>query len=122
MKLQLTSVEAETAFVRIEGPITPGGVGMAHDPLEQLIDPRGCSRAIVLNLAGAEWIDSSGIAWLLRWHRRAEHTGGVFGLCALPPRVSEVLRVSHMDRVLAVWPDEATARAALDARAPPRGE
>jgi anti-sigma B factor antagonist len=122
MKLQLTSVEADTAFVRVEGPITPGGVWMAHDPLEQLIDPRGCSRAIVLNLEGAEWIDSSGIAWLLRWHRRAEHAGGVFGVCALPARVSQVLRVSHLDRVLTIWPDEATARATLDARVPPRGD
>jgi anti-sigma B factor antagonist len=119
MKLQLTSVEADRVFVRVEGPVTPGASGMLRDPMEQLIDPRGYSRTIVLNLAGAEYIDSSGIAWLLGWQRRTREAGGTFGLCNLSPRVSEVLRVSRMDQVLTIWPDEAAARAALDARGKP---
>jgi anti-anti-sigma factor len=116
MKLQVISVEADTVFVRVEGEITPGAAGMAQDPLEQLIDPRGYSRTIVLNLQAAEYIDSSGIAWLLAWERRTRQAGGALALCALPPQVSEVLRICRMDQVLTIWPDEAAARAAVAGR------
>jgi anti-sigma B factor antagonist len=116
MNLQVTSVEADKVFVRVEGSITPGSAGVARDPLEQLIDPRGYSRTIVLNLDRADYIDSSGIAWLLGWERRTRQAGGTLGLCGLSARVSEVLRISRMDTVLTIWPDEPAARAALAAR------
>jgi anti-anti-sigma factor len=116
MKLQLTAVESDVVFVRVEGPVTPGVSGIAQDPLEQLIDPRGYGRTIVLDLRQAEWIDSSGIAWLLGWERRTRQAGGKFGLCAISPRISEVLRISRMDQILTIWPDAAAARAALAAR------
>jgi stage II sporulation protein AA (anti-sigma F factor antagonist) len=116
MNLQVTSVEADTVFVRVEGEITPGAAGVAHDPLEKLIGPRGYSRTIVLNLQQVDYIDSSGIAWLLSWQRRTRQAGGSLGLCTLSPRVSEVLRISRMEQVLTIWPDEPAARAALAAR------
>jgi anti-anti-sigma factor len=116
MKLQLTSIEADLVCVRVEGSITPGVGGIARDPMEQLIDPRGHSRTILLNLQQADYIDSSGIAWLLSWQRRTRQAGGALGICALTPQVSEVLRISRMDTVLTIWPDEASARAALAAR------
>lgn len=116
MNLQLTSVEADRVFVRVEGPVTPGSFGGFEDPLEKLIDPRGYNRTIVLNLQHAESIDSSGLAWLLSWDRRTRQAGGALGLCAPSPRISEVLRISRLDMILTIWQDEATARAALDAR------
>ena len=116
MKLQLISVEGDAVYVRVEGPLTPGTAGLTDDPMEQLIDPRGYSRTIVLNLQQAEWIDSSGLAWILGWERRTRKAGGSLALCAPPPRISEVLRLSRMEQVLTIWPDETAARAALSTR------
>jgi anti-anti-sigma factor len=119
MKLHLTSIESDQVFVRVEGSVTPGSEGMANDPLEKLLGPRGYSRAIVVNLQKADFIDSSGVAWLLGLNRRTREAGGILGICALPPQVSEVLRVSRIDKILTLWTDEAEARAALAARAKP---
>ena len=116
MNLHLMSVEADTVFLRVEGPITPGASAIVHDPMEKLIDPQGYSRTVLLDLAKADYIDSSGIAWLLKWDRRTRQAGGVLGLCSLSPQVSEVLRISRIDQVLKIWPDERAARAALASR------
>jgi anti-sigma B factor antagonist len=113
MKLQLMSIEGDTVFVRVEGEITPGAAGVAQDPMEQLIDPKGYSRKLVLNLQQVDYMDSSGIAWLLGWERRTRQAGGALLLFGLSPRVSEVLRISRMDMILRIYPDEAAVRAAL---------
>jgi anti-sigma B factor antagonist len=119
MKLQVHSIEADVVFLRLEGTITPGAAGLVQDPLEQLIGPKGYTRTIVLDLQHSDWIDSSGLAWLLSWDRKTREAGGIFGLCAIPPRVAEVLRITRMDQVLKCWPDEAAARAALAAQPKP---
>jgi anti-anti-sigma factor len=121
MELQLTAVDADTVFFRVTGPLTPGLAGLSHDPLEQFIDPQGCSRAIVLDLERAGPLDSSGVAWLLRWHHRARQAGRAFGVCAPPAQASELLRQCALDRVLKVWPDEPAARADLAAHTPTPG-
>jgi hypothetical protein len=68
---------------------------------------------VLLDLGRADFIDSGGLAWLIRWYRLAEQAGGTFGLCAVPPRVAEVLWVSELDRVFPIWRDERAAREAL---------
>jgi anti-sigma B factor antagonist len=68
---------------------------------------------IIVDLAGLEFIDSSGVAALARGRRHARHAGGDLALAA--PR-QQVLRVLTLARLIEVFPvhasvDEAAGRA-----------
>ena len=70
---------------------------------------------IVVDLAGLEFIDSSGVAALARGRKHARHAGGDLLLAA--PR-QQVLRVLTLTRLIEVFPvhasvDEAASRAGL---------
>ena len=58
-------------------------------------------RDIIIDLAGLEFIDSSGVAALVRGRRQARHAGGELLLAAPRPRV---LRVLSLTRLLDVFP------------------
>jgi anti-sigma B factor antagonist len=51
---------------------------------------------IVLDLGQVEFVDSSGLGLLVRFLSRTHHARGGLKLCAVPPRVVEVLRVTRL--------------------------
>ena len=64
---------------------------------------------IVVDLAGLEFIDSSGVAALARGRRHARHAGGDLLLAA--PR-QQVLRVLTLTRLIDVFPVHASVEEA----------
>ena len=53
---------------------------------------------IVLNLAEVDFLDSSGIGLLVRFVVRTRRDGGDLKLCAVPPRITEVLKATRLGR------------------------
>ena len=53
---------------------------------------------IVLNLAAVSFLDSSGLGLLVKLLARGRRAGGGLRLCALPPRVSDILRMTGCRR------------------------
>jgi anti-sigma B factor antagonist len=68
---------------------------------------------IVADLGAVDFIDSSGVGLLLRLHTKAQRAGGDLRLCALPARIAEVLRVTHLAPIFATY---ATQSEAISAR------
>jgi anti-sigma B factor antagonist len=79
---------------------------------------------IVLDLGQVEFVDSSGLGLLVRFLSRTHQSRGGLKLCAVPPRVTEVLRVTRLltsfdvhasadEAILAFW-DEPTTEAVSD--------
>ena len=68
---------------------------------------------LVLNLEGIDFIDSSGLGLLVRYLARAKNARGALALCALSPRLTEALRVTHLHAVFAPYDTEAEAIGAL---------
>jgi len=62
--------------------------------IDQLL-PRNAR--ILLDLGGIDYIDSAGLGLLVRCLTRVQNASGQLSLCALSPRVSEVLRVTKLD-------------------------
>jgi len=62
--------------------------------IDQLL-PR--NSRILLHLGGIDYIDSAGLGLLVRCLTRVQNASGQLSLCALSPRVSEVLRVTKLD-------------------------
>ena len=67
---------------------------------------------IVLDLARIEFIDSSGLGLLVRLHNRARLAGGDLRLCAVPPRLKEILRVTRVQQILPPYESTGAAIAA----------
>ncbi|MEV6286213.1 STAS domain-containing protein [Kribbella sp. NPDC051770] len=59
-------------------------------------------RALILDLAGLSFCDSSGLGALVQLHRAADAAGGSLTLAAPQPRVESVLRVTMLHKLLTV--------------------
>jgi anti-sigma B factor antagonist len=68
-------------------------------------------REIIIDLAGLEFIDSSGVAALVRGRRQARRAGGEL-LLAAPQQ--QVLRVLTLTRLIDVFPVHASVAEAAD--------
>ena len=72
-------------------------------------------RDIIIDLAGLEFIDSSGVAALVRGRRQARHAGGEL-LLAAPQQ--QVLRVLTLTRLIDVFPVHASVAEAAGSAGP----
>ena len=78
--------------------------------LTRLVD--GGERAVVVDLAGLEFCDSSGLSVLVRVRNRLTELGGSVTLAAATPIVQRVLEVSGLDEIFGTYPSVEAARAA----------
>lgn len=106
-RITTRQLEAGTAAVDVAGKIafTEGTVllrNTVRDVLER-------DNRILLNLAGVDFIDSSGLGELVRTHATIRSRGGQFKIVNPSRTVHELLRITKLDRVLDIEQDEASA-------------
>jgi len=70
-------------------------------------------RKFLLDMAGVTYIDSSGLGELVGAMTTVRSAKGAMKLTRISPRVSELLRMTHLDKVFEVKPDEAEAIASF---------
>jgi anti-sigma B factor antagonist len=84
--------------------------GAEADALLKLIDDLlPISSRILLHLGEIDFIDSGGLGLLMRCLTRVQNASGRLSICALSPKVNDVLRVSKLDSVLKPYYAEADA-------------
>jgi anti-anti-sigma factor len=110
MKMSLRSIEGEAISLQCEGWITQSQLKPGHDPFVQLCGPRAYSTRVLLDLERTEFIDSSGIGWLMGCHKKFNHEGGCLVLHSLPPMIKGVIELLKLNTVFRLAPDEAEAR------------
>lgn len=64
-------------------------------------------KAFLVNLAGLEYIDSSGIGEIVAAEEKLRGAGGELKLCGVSPKVVTLLEAANLDRVFEIHPDEA---------------
>ena len=99
-------------FIRVacEGNITQEKLSRDADPLQAAAGgPQVYGRTVLLNLEGADYIDSSGISWLLVCHKRCVQLGGRLITHSVPPAVMKMLEIVQMPKIMAFAADEAEA-------------
>ena len=77
--------------------------------LKQIDDLLHVNSRILLHLGEVDFIDSGGLGLLVRCLTRVQNAAGQLSICALSPKVSEVLRVTRLDSVLQPYYAEADA-------------
>ena len=110
MKLS-TDIRDGIAVIAVAGRLTASGAPLLRNAVSDAI-AGGASR-IAIDLAGTEFVDSSGLGALIGGLKSARTAGGDLRIAAVPDAVRTVLRLTNLDRVLREHP---TPESAFDAR------
>ena len=106
-------VSDDNAVVRLrcEGQISQSNFQPGVDPIESLLGYGCFAKKVLLNLEKTEYIDWSGISWLIVCHKNFLKNGGKLVLHTIPPMVYQALQWLRMPLILHLADDENTARA-----------
>ena len=83
----------------VSGEVDHHGAREIMGELERGIDA-ALPRLLTLDLGGATFMDSSGIAVVLRAYRRVGELGGQLRLSNVPAQAGKVLRAAGVDRLV----------------------
>ena len=97
----------EVTVVTCTGRLVAGEEGAAFQGYLDSLAPM--HPHIVLHLAGVEFIDSGGLGVLVRYFTRARNAHGALSLCAVSPKIAEVLRITRLQAVFEPYETEAEA-------------
>ena len=112
MIIRLRSEEAaEVCQIRAEGEIRSLEQPRDLGNIEEILGPRCYRRPILLDLQHAPHIDSSGVSWLVHFHKCSQTAGGMLILYSVPPGVMAVLKLLGMHEYFNLVADERAARA-----------
>jgi anti-anti-sigma factor len=100
-----------TLVVDMAGSLDTQTAGSAMDALQVHLDAR--PENLLINLAGLEFVSSSGLRVILRAAKQVRANGGNMKLCGAQGMVKEVLEISGFDRLLDLHDEEAQALAAF---------
>jgi anti-sigma B factor antagonist len=64
---------------------------------------------LVLNLSNVKMLDSFGLAVIISILKLCKQANGNVTLYGLNPTVTRLMEITHMDRVLDIWPTEGQA-------------
>jgi anti-anti-sigma factor len=107
--------DGETAIFVITGQITHQHIDPNRDPLMELAGANVYRQPVLLNLAGVDYLDSSGVSWLLVRHKRCREQGGRFLLFGVTPMVLQILKVLRLEQILTITDDLTSAKQLLAA-------
>ncbi len=110
MKLSILSREDGLAHVAVTGKITQEQAALASDPLRELLGPDVYAGKVILHMQDADFVDSSGVSWLLIAHKRFKENKGRIVLHSIQPVVMNVLKVLRMHLVFDLADNEQVAR------------
>ena len=98
--------------VDMDGRIT---LGEGSDLLRELIEEKLNSgrKKIVMNLAGINYIDSTGLGELVAAYRQVKSQGGELKLLNLNKKVSDLLQITKLYAVFDIHNDESQAVASF---------
>lgn len=115
MQLALVSGEGSCTKLRLAGRVTQEELTVGADPFLDLLGAGAYARKVLVDLTGADFIDSSGVGWLMSCHKRFHQGGGSFILHSIPPLVRRTLQILRMEMVLKLAKDATEAESLAQA-------
>ncbi|MCR9144777.1 MAG: STAS domain-containing protein [bacterium] len=104
MEINIRSVSAYQV-IAVKGELGLYGVPEASRWMETALASPGLD--VALDLAGLEFIDSSGIAAIVHWRKQVVDGGGRFVLLAVPENLRRVLELSRLHQRIQFLDSEA---------------
>ena len=98
--------EARHICIRLSGELDHHSAKGLLRRLDQEIE-KALPTQLTLDLSGVTFMDSSGIAVILKTDRLLRQTGGALALCGVPRQVRRVLDVAGLTNIVPVLEDRA---------------
>ena len=114
MNLTIDSQSNGICHMSVNGRISQTTSDQTNDPLVQLLGEANYNQSILLSLENTEFIDSSGIGWLLSVNQRIRAAGGQLVLHSAPADVQQVFGLMKLDKVLRIVESADAASHALE--------
>lgn len=112
MNTRIEKIDLITLVIA-EGRLDFSAAAGFQTQVEQVLAAAGkAPAAVIIDCAGLEYVSSAGLRVFLVAARNSQRTGLYFAVCALQHAVREVFDLSGFSGVMAVHPDQPTARAA----------
>ena len=113
MSFKATSREiGGVTVIDLDGRITLGdGSALLRDLIREKVDSG--HKMLLLNLAGVNYIDSTGLGELVSGYRLVKAQGGELKLMNLNKRVSDLLQITRLYAVFDIHTDEVKALASF---------
>lgn len=101
-------IEGTTAIVSLSGDINRSAEGVLNDAYSQAT-AAGCTN-IILNFAGTEFINSTGIAVIVGILAKARQEGRTVSACGLTEHYQHIFEITRLADFMPMFPDEVAAR------------
>ena len=113
MSLKATSREiGGVTVIDLDGRITLGdGSALLRDLIREKVNSG--HKMLLLNLAGVNYIDSTGLGELVSGYRLVKAQGGELKLMNLNKRVSDLLQITKLHSIFDIHTDEVKALASF---------
>jgi anti-sigma B factor antagonist len=98
--MTLVQHEASAIHVSVAGDLDIAAAPEFESTLVATIDDG--ARHIVVDLTGAQVVDSTGLTSLLRLHRRLQERGGTFHVVCVNARIVKLFTITGLVRVLSI--------------------
>ena len=85
------------------------------DPFQSAVGDHAYELRVIFNLTNVNFIDSSGIGWLINSHKQFQQAGGRLVLHSAPEHVQRTFRLLCLGNAIETASDEAEARTTIAA-------
>ena len=109
LDLRIDSQDDKVCHLSLSGRISQTLLGSSGDQLSQLLGEANYDQNILLSLQKTDYIDSSGIGWLLATDKKIRAAGGKLVLHSLPSDVQHIFGIMNLNTILNVVKDKQQA-------------
>ncbi len=110
MNLKIDSKADGICFMSLAGRISQISNSSMSEELAKLLGESNFNQKILVSLRDTDFIDSSGIGWLLSTDKRIRAAGGELVLHSLPLEVQHIFGLMRLNKVLTVAKDKQHAQ------------
>ena len=112
MRIQVEDDQFDTRLVvcSVHGRILRNALDEDESPEDQLLGPAAFAKTILLDLSATDELDSVGVSWLIRFHKRCEKAHGRLIIHSMPPAICRSFELLNMGAIFLLAGDEQTAR------------
>ncbi len=96
-------VDGANLVVMIEGSLVAQGV----TDLKKYVEPFLASddvKHLIMNMKGVNFIDSSGVGFMISVFKRLKGRNAKFALCELSSKNQDIFRLTRLDKFLSIYP------------------
>lgn len=107
MEIRRVGGDDDNLVLKVIGRISQNGFADNPEPLDEFLpeSEQKAPKTIRIDLSESDFIDSSGIGWLIRCHHRIAAAEGSLVLHAPTPNVARSFKLLKLERVLKIDPN-----------------